>query len=258
MRKLLALLVLIVLLPVHAGAQSDIFGRYTGTFLLYDESQDLLTVYNPDRAEQRFAPYSTFKLINASIGLETGAIPNEDFVIAYEADKYPIDDGGFFPADVWARDHDLRSALSQSVVWYFVELAGLIGQERMAEYVDRAEYGNMDISAWIDDVPFWLGSTLEISAYEQLDFLRRWHHGEIFSAETVATVSDILTLEQTDTYRLVGKTGTRGSTLQFGWLVGFVERGEDVYFYVMNIDADPAVRTETAFELLRRYHLIDS
>lgn len=52
-------------------------------------------------------------------------------------------------------------------------------------------------------------------------------------------------LEQTTDYRLSGKTGWAGlgdaGMPQVGWLVGYVERANDVYFYATNIDiVDPA------------------
>ncbi|MGH8726962.1 MAG: penicillin-binding transpeptidase domain-containing protein [Burkholderiales bacterium] len=44
--------------------------------------------------------------------------------------------------------------MTNSVVWYYQELARRIGRERLQAYVDRFEYGNQNISGRIDQ--FWL------------------------------------------------------------------------------------------------------
>lgn len=58
--------------------------------------------YNKKRAKQRFAPQSTFKIANALIELQTGAVKDEyDF-------KYW--DGVKRESDNWNKDHTLVSA----------------------------------------------------------------------------------------------------------------------------------------------------
>src|SRR5712671_5145762 len=65
----------------------------------------------------------------------------------------------------------MRSAFSNSVVWYYQELARRIGPKRMADFVQRLDYGNHTTSGGITN--FWLESTLRISADEQVAFVRR-------------------------------------------------------------------------------------
>ncbi len=138
----------------------------------------------------------------------------------------------------WSRDHDLTSAIRNSVVWYYQELARRVGAERMSREVSRIGYGNMDTSGGVDR--FWLSSSLRISADEQVAFLRRFRAGELgFDEAATRTVKDAIVLERGDGWVWRGKTGAcpQEDIGYLGWLVGYVERGEDVAFYALQIEA---------------------
>lgn len=191
-----------------------------GSFLLYDSANEEYIRFCADRCEKQFIPASTFKLLNAQIALETGVIEDENEIIAWDG----IDRG--IPS--WNQDHDLRTAMQNSVVWFYEELARRIGLERMQHYVDLVEYGNQDISG--ESVAFWLEGNLRISQVEQIDFLQKLYREELpFSEDTMRTVKEIIVLEETDYYRLSGKTGWAISVdPDIGWFVGYLER--DVTF----------------------------
>ncbi len=91
------------------------------------------------------------------IGLESGVIPDADYVIKWDGTTYPI--------AAWNQDHTLRSAIKNSVVWYFQESARRVGHEKMQQYINLVGYGNRDISGSIDS--FWLDGGLRISPDEQ-------------------------------------------------------------------------------------------
>ncbi|WP_437591678.1 class D beta-lactamase [Sorangium sp. So ce1000] len=194
-----------------------------GAFVLFDAARGVTRVVNPDRAAARYVPASTFKIPNTIIGLETGVIPDEHFSLRWDGVQRRVPD--------WNRDHDLASAMKYSVVWFYQEVARRIGAERMQAHLDALGYGNRDISGGIDQ--FWLTGGLRISPHEQIDFLRRLHAGALpCAARSLDIVKKIIVLEQTPAYTLRGKTGMemdeRSST---GWLVGYVERGADTYFF---------------------------
>lgn len=224
-----------------------------GAFALFDLKANTLTEYNRSACRKRLTPASTFKILNSLIALETGVISDEHDVIPWDSVK------GDFAS--WNRDHDLVSAIANSVVWYYQELARRIGPIRMAHYVDSAGYGNRDISGGIDH--FWLGSTLTISPEEQVRLLRGLYAGTLpFSARSMDIVKSILILERTNRYVLRGKTGfaTDRSAIAVGWFVGYVERADNVYFFACNITStNPrrdgekifAVRKETALAILK-------
>ena len=117
----------------------------------------------------------------------------------------------------------------------------------MENYVTQFRYGNEDTSGGIDQ--FWRNSSLQISADEQVDFLRRFYNGQLsVSSRSTAIVKEILLLEQTPPYKFSGKTGAAplasGGTL--AWFVGYLERDGNVYFFALNMDGEnyQAIREE--------------
>jgi len=199
-----------------------------GCFVLR-QPDGLVVRYNPKRCAERFSPCSTFKIPNSLIGLETGVIPDADHVIRWDGvqrDRKELN-----------RDHDLRSAIRFSVVWYYQELARRVGAERMQSFLDAIPYGNRDMSAGL--TTFWLGSSLAISADEQIDFLGRLMDGTLpFSKRSQDIVKEITIQREWPDVVYRGKTGsTRGEEggLDLGWYVGAVSRPDGVTLFAVNI-----------------------
>lgn len=212
---------------------SAAFGGIPGTFVMLDPRSRRLVVHNAERARTRFLPASTFKIPNTLIALESGVATGPDFRLQWDSTVAPRQP--WWPNE-WARDHTLRSALRASAVWYYQEIARRVGHERMQRYVSLFDYGNRDISGGIDQ--FWLSGGLRISPLEKVEFLRRFHVGELGASDRATRIAkEALVLEETPTYRLSGKTGWAGlgDSAGVGWLVGYIERGEDVYFFATNI-----------------------
>ncbi len=225
------------------------FQGFTGAFVLYDLSGNRIVRYNPERCAAGFLPASTFKIMNSLIGLETGVIPDEAYVMKWDGTKYDI------PA--WNQDHTLKTAIQNSVVWYYQELARRVGKERMQRYVDLAGYGNQDISGQIDT--FWLEGGLRISAEEQIGFLKRLYENDLpFSQRSMNIVKDILVLEKTESYRLSGKTGSvQRVPPRMGWFVGYLEAGDKVYVFATNVaDSDGVKAQEITRSILRGLGLL--
>jgi beta-lactamase class D len=236
---LAALLIAVTsLLQAQHSVTTDIPRKYleghAGAFVLYDVRNDAWTRYDSAACTARHSPASTFKIPNSLIGLETGVVPDEHFVIPW--------DGVTRPIAAWNRDHDLASAITYSVVPYYQELARRVGRERMERFVRLFNYGNMDISGPLD--LFWLGNSLEISADEQILFLRRLAAGNLpVSRRTLDIVRRILILEETPDHVLRGKTGFTNETAGgvIGWFVGYVVKGGETYvfaFYVTSPDEE--------------------
>lgn len=237
------------------------FGEIEGAFVLLDPQAGRLVVHDSARARTRFLPASTFKIANTLIALETGVASGPDFALAWDSVSAPRQ--GWWPGS-WARDQTLRTALSASVVWYYQELARRTGPERMRSYLARFGYGNGDISGGIDQ--FWLTGGLGISPLEQVEFLRRFYLGELgVSERSTAIAKELLVLEETPAYRLSGKSGWAGlgeaGASQIGWLVGYLERGDDVYFFATEIElrtgADAPARLGITKGVLRELGLLD-
>ncbi len=217
-----------------AFAQADAHG----TFVLLDGQTGAFLCHDSNRARAGFLPASTYKIPNSLIALETGVATGADFALPWDRQRNPRQT--WWP-EAWARDQTLATALPNSVVWFYQELARRIGETRMQAYVDKFDYGNRNIQNSIDH--FWLTGDLRISALQQVRFLQRFYTEALgASHRSTQIVKDAIVLEKTDAYRLSGKTGWAGmgeaNARQTGWLVGYLEQNDKVYFYALNMDMD--------------------
>ena len=225
-----------------------------GSMLVYDERDNRYLVFDRARAETRFTPASTFKVFNALVALETGAVKDEYEVIRWDGVKRGMEN--------WNRDQSLASAMKFSAVWFYQEMARRAGAPRMQAWIDQVGYGNRDIGGGIDR--FWLdGGKLRISALEQIGFLRRLAEGGLpFSPQAQEAVRRITIVDAAPDYILHAKTGwalraAADGKHDLGWIVGWVERDGRRWFFAMNMDmsrgdADAAQRLPLARAILMR------
>jgi len=143
--------------------------NHQGCFVLFDLNKNEYIKYNPAAASQEFIPASTFKIFNSLVGLETGAIKDENEIMKWDGEKRMY--------DVWNQDLDLTNAFKYSAVWFYQQLARKIGEEKMKYYIKLNHYGSEDISGSIDK--FWLDGGLKISADEQIEFLKKIYRNEV-------------------------------------------------------------------------------
>jgi len=217
---------------------NNIFKDTTGAFVVYDLKNDKYIRYNEARCRERFSPKSTFKIPNSLIGLETDVIKDASFVIEWNRRKYPPQaNWNEEPFVHWGKDQTLRSAFKFSVLWYYRELAAKVGEQKMKKYVKEFGYGNGNFTGKVDN--FWLDNTLVISADEQVEFLKAFYTEKLpVSKRATETVKDIMVMEKTPAYTLSAKTGggpiAEGKYI--GWLVGYLEKGQDVYIFATNIE----------------------
>ncbi|WP_221567801.1 class D beta-lactamase [Alkalihalobacillus sp. TS-13] len=238
----IGLFVLLSLMLVWTGMSTDtsakgkhekklaieaVFNGKDGTMVLKNLKNDSVFVYNQKRSRERFTPESTFKVPNALIGLQTSAVRDE-----YEVKRWDGITGEF---EAWNRDHTLASGMRHSVIWYYQDMASDIGVERMEQYVNLINYGNQDISGGIDT--FWLDSSLEITAREQMDLIEKLVREQLpFEEKHQKTVKRMMIDDDQDEYTLHGKTGTRLSDFGLGWYVGFITTKKDTLVFAVNID----------------------
>ena len=227
--------------------------NHIGCFVLYDLKNDSYIKYNPARCDSEFIPASTFKIFNSLAALESGAIKDEYEIIQWDSVKR------FY--DMWNQDLNLSQAIKYSAVWFYQELARRIGEEKMKEYITLNHYGNKDITGGID--LFWLEGGLRISPDEQIEFLKTvYSYKTTFSRRSVDILKKIIIYDQTDDYTLRAKTGWGiRFEQQVGWFVGYVEKGDDVYFFVTNFETkEPEEgfksRIEITYDILRELKII--
>jgi len=192
-----------------------------GSFILYDLNEEIYTYVNPGQKDLEFPPASTFKICNSLIGLETGVIEDENYVIPWDSVERNY--------QIWNQDFDLAQAIKYSVVWYYQELARRVGEKRMQEWINKADYGNKQIGGGIDQ--FWLRGDLRITPSQQIEFLKQLYNNDLpFSNRNMAIVRKIIIVEQTENYTLHAKTGF-ALVNNTGWYVGFVKKDKNVFFF---------------------------
>lgn len=229
--KILLTVLFLTSFTVHSQDIKKYFDEYdvTGSFMVYDMYADKYYYYDSSRCFTRFTPASTFKIPNSIIGLETGVIADENFNIPWDGTK---------SRETCDKDLTLKDAIKFSCVWYYKELARRVGADKMQEMLNAFNYGNMDISSGVDK--FWLEGSLKISQAEQIEFLKKLYKYELpVSKRSVDILKNIIMLDSTADHILRGKTGWGfEGNKNIGWLVGWIEKSDNIYFYAINIETE--------------------
>lgn len=206
--------------------------KVEGCFLLRSLGTDQLFVYNPRRCEKGFLPASTFKIVNAIIGLETGVVADAQHSFPWDSVSRSF--------EAWNQDHTLKTAFEVSCVPCYQSLARQIGVQQMQDGVRKLNFGQMDINSETLST-FWLRGNSRITPYEQLDFMTRFAQSELpIKPETEAIVKDMMILAQDQNGMVMrGKTGWAiVGDRNIGWLVGTIERADgEKFVFVNNVEA---------------------
>lgn len=198
-----------------------------GTIVLSSIDGQTEYVHNKERAEKRFLPASTFKLPNTLIALYEGAVADEMEIIEWDGKEK-----GWAP---WNKDHSLSTALPVSCIWFYQELAKRIGMDKYLLHLENLHYGNQKTGS--DLTTFWLDGELKISAFEQIQFLKKLYANNLpYSSDHLQLLKDLMVVERSSDYIIRAKTGwaTRIANQQ-GWYVGYVETKGQVYFFATNV-----------------------
>jgi beta-lactamase class D len=188
-------------------------------------------------------PASTFKIPHALVALQTGVVTDPEKLERWDGSKYWL--------KTWERDHSLRTAIEESVVWFFQGTAEAIGPERMRDHLAALDYGNAKVEGPIRE--FWLaGGSLEITPDEQLDFVARMFTGKLTSIDRahVATVESIMQSDlarwqprvpadfamPSSTATFWAKTGTdEVDGLRMTWWMGAIEGPRGRFAFVSRV-----------------------
>jgi beta-lactamase class D len=117
----------------------------------------------------------------------------------------------------------------------YQELARRIGLQRMREAIVRLGYGNQQIGS--DVTTFWLRGPLAISAVEQTRFLSNLAHQKLpFPRSVQQQVAAITQIDAGPGWRLHAKTGWQNAPAAgVGWWVGWVQKGDQITPFALNI-----------------------
>jgi len=221
---------------------SKYFGKYEGSFVLYDLGNDAWSIHDIEHATLRVAPDSTYKIYDALFGLEEGVITPEDSFIAWNGESYPF--------EAWNADQTLQSAMASSVNWYFQSVDEQLGTTSVYDYIKEIGYGNKNMSG--DFSTYWMESSLKISPIEQVELLTQLQNNNFgFAPENINAVKDSICLSSSDAGTFYGKTGTgrvNGQDVN-GWFIGYIETADNTYFFATNISADSDATGGNATEI---------
>ncbi|SCK34122.1 beta-lactamase class D [Variovorax sp. HW608] len=228
----------------EAPSFNESFKGFDACFLLYDvNAKKLVAEYNPGgRCKQRIAPDSTFKVPLSLMAFNEKLIEPQT-VFKWNGQKYERSELN--------RDQTPRSWLQDSVVWVSQDVAPSLGYARIGKYLDDFRYGNLDFTGDIGKnnglTNAWLSSSLQISAYEQLEFLKAMEAHQLpVSREAIDQTRQNMALGKLENGAdIYGKTGAgrhrmratdrAPGKLRDGWFVGFVEGSGEHYIFVGNL-----------------------
>lgn len=219
-----------------------------GCFVLFDFQENKTVIYNQERCREGFLPASTFKIVNTLIGLESGIITGEEFIIPWDSVTRQV--------PIWNKEHKLFSAFKNSIVPWYQELARQIGAEQMQYWVKQSNFGKMEITSEDIDL-FWLTGKSRITPFEQLDFQKKLIHNDLpFQQKHIDLLKKFMILKETPEYIFRGKTGWAVmDNKNIGWLVGYLEKDKNRYAYVLNVeseDEDSTLFKKSRIEVVRK------
>lgn len=204
------------------------------------------------RANTAYIPASTFKMLNALIGLEHHKA-SVDEVFRWDGQKRAYAS--------WQKDMTLGEAMQLSAVPVYQTLARRIGLDLMQKEVKRINFGNHQIGTQVDN--FWLVGPLKITPIQEVEFVDQLAQGTLpFSQNVQQQVRQMLLLQEINGNKVYGKTGWgMDVTPQVGWLTGWVEQpnGHKVAYSLnveMKADTPPKIRQDLVISSLKNLGII--
>lgn len=203
-----------------------------GSTTIYDYNNKKWIFTDEIDANISSLPASTFKIPHTLIALENKVVADE-FEI-YKWDGIPRMHLGKV-IDVWNKDTDMKTAFKNSTVWFYEELAKKIKRKTYKKILKNCEYGNSNLTE--KGLDFWNYGDFAVSPKNQIDFLIKLYEDKLpFSKSNMDKVKEIMISEKTETHTFRDKTGwTRKNGKHIGWWVGYVETGDNVYFFATRL-----------------------
>lgn len=225
----------------HAEIENRaLFPEMDTCLVIYDLNKNkIVENFNSVECAKRISPCSTFKVPLSLMGYDSGILknvtdPEWKFNVEYKSEL-----------EIWRQNHNPKSWMANSVVWYSQILTKRLGEKKFKNYVEKFHYGNLDISGneGKNDglTESWLSASLKISAYEQLDFLKKLIKETLpVSNHAIKMTKKIMFVEELEKgWKLYGKTGSgrdKSNNMQYGWFIGWVEKASQTYIIVLNIN----------------------
>lgn len=200
--------------------------------------------------EHRQAPFSTFKVVLALMGFDAGILKTKDSPQWSFKEEYEKNFQSWYTREKgleyqWCQDHTPATFMKYSVVWFSHQITARLGAEKFQDYVsNRLNYGNKDVSGTPGKndglLNSWLGTSLQISPREQVEFLEKLCANELpLSKDAQEKTREIMDREEEwDGWKLYGKTG--GGSGGNGWFIGWIEKDGQRIIFAQYLDlTDP-------------------
>ena len=221
---------------VAAAEDAELAAVFTGaggegTIIIAYLNGNSAFVHNDARSRHRFPVASTFKILNTLIALEEGVIADGEEI------KW---DGVSRDSAAWNQNQTLDSAFRTSCVWCFQVFARKVGAARYEKYLAAIAYG--ELKKPFAENSFWLDGSLQASAVEQIDILKRIYRRSLpFHDTSYQVLRRIMLVEATPRYSIHAKTGW-GTNVDpsVGWYVGYVETAEETWLFALNMEVRTA------------------
>lgn len=228
--------------------KKNYFENREGCFLLYNVKTGAIDkIIGDENCKKAYPASSTFKVPLAVMAFDSGVLKNEKVVLKWDGRKDERTESN--------KDHDARSWMRQSIVWFSKRLTPRIGEARLQKYLNAFDYGNKDLSAGITKA--WLvsagasGPALKITAYEQLEFMKKlWTDSLPVSRRSMELTQEITFLETSPKgFKMSGKTGSnffdKEEKVRLGWFIAHVEKADREYITILNFRDLVSVETKS-------------
>ena len=218
--------------------------KITGSITIYDYKNKIWIYSDEEDSKARRLPASTFKIPNSLIFLEERVVKDENELMEWDGIKRYNEN--------WNTDLNMKEAFRYSALWFYMKGAGQRKSEKYKEYLKEFSYGNQIVPEKTNS--FWIDRSLAISPEEQINFLINLYEEKFsLSEKTYKIVKNIMINEETSKYTLRGKTGWgRDGAENVIWYVGYIETGENVYFFATRIINNSEERNSYLLELRKK------
>lgn len=211
-----------------------------------------------------YAPESTFKIALSLIGFDSGILKsasNPLWSLPAGTDPY---------INVCKGDHNPRTWMRDSCLWYSRILTTKLGSEKFQDYVTKFSYGNRDITGGLTNA--WISSSLKISPEEQTEFLQKIVDQKLpVSHSSYNKTKKIMFIqEMAGGWKLYGKTGNgkqfdkdgNKTDLQHGWFVGYLQKDDRTIVFASHVADSEKESTFASFRarneaLIKLWYLIN-
>jgi beta-lactamase class D len=240
-------------LSLAAGLLFSISAFADGSCFLVKESNKVLV--NEGECKSRHAPNSSFKIALSLMAY------NEGIFIDETHPELPFKKGYEDWLEKWKQPHNPSLFMKNSCVWVSQYIVKKLGMPKFQEYVTKFDYGNQDLAGYKDkdngSKP-WISSSLHISPEEQIVFLQKLVDNKLpVSLKAQQMTKNITFIEELPGgWKLYGKTGTgdqwnkertKQTDLQFGWFVGWVQKGDRAIVFANYVEDKDKQDTYASF-----------